>query len=503
MKRLPSIIFAFLISLCLQAQVSRLAENVQYFFSAEGTAGTGDNAPFWFTNNKYGLGTTQNFSGLARTALYRTAETDSLWFWRYGYGIDLASPINGENGYFCIQQAYVDIEWKVLRLSLGQKERVSELKNASLSTGGLVLGQNARPIPQVRAEMPYFWVVPGTRDLFAFKGHIAYGWYTDASWQRKFNAGSNNIYTKGSMFHSKALFLRVGNRKKFPLEVTGGLEMACQFGGTAWNIQPYGNAQLLQDVKLGGSLWSAFLPSGGDVNDENYTNAAGNHIGSWHLRLDWHAKKWSLGIYMEHLFEDHSQMFTQYGWNDMLLGLELNLPKNPYVTTLLYEYNTTMDQSGPIYHDTTQENPTQISARDDYYNNHIYGAWQMGGFVMGNPLIISPIYNSYFQNEGLIGTLHNRTQSHHIGIKGQPSSEWAWRALYTHQRSLGVYKKPTINPATANYLLLETSYSPKWCQGLTFTAAYGHNDGTLLGSSNAAMLGVRFSGWLQRTQWDY
>jgi hypothetical protein len=89
MKRLPSIIFAFFISLCLQAQVSRLAENVQYFFSAEGTAGTGDNAPFWFTNNKYGLGTTQNFSGLARTALYRTAETDSLWFWRYGYGIDL------------------------------------------------------------------------------------------------------------------------------------------------------------------------------------------------------------------------------------------------------------------------------------------------------------------------------------------------------------------------------------------------------------------------------
>jgi hypothetical protein len=66
-----------------------------------------------------------------------------------------------------------------------------------------------------------------------------------------------------------------------------------------------------------------------------------------------------------------------------------------------------------------------------------------------------------------------------------------------------VYKKPTINPATANYLLLEASYSPKWCQGLTFTAAYGHNDGTLLGSSNAAMLGVRFSGWLQRTQWDY
>ena len=494
---LLSVVFA-----CAKAQISRLGENVQYSFTAQGTAGGGDNAPFWFTNNRYGLGTTENFSGLARVALWRTVETDSIWFWRMGYGVDLASPINGENGYFCIQQAYADIEWKMLRLSLGQKERPSELKNPYLSTGGLTLGMNARPLPQVRFELPDFWAIPGTRGIFSFKGHVAYGWYTDGAWQRKFNAGTSNIYTSGSMFHSKALLIRLGNRELFPLEVAGGLEMACQFGGTGWNILPYVGTTLLQDVDLGGNFLTAFVPGGGDVNDENFTNAAGNHIGSWHLRMDWKEEKWNIGIYMEHLFEDHSQMFMQYGfWKDMLLGVEANLPKNPFLSTIVYEYNHTMDQSGTIYHDATAEIPVQVSARDDYYNNHIYGAWQMGGFVMGNPLILSPVYNPYFNKRGSLTIQHNRLAVHHIGLAGNPSDEWAWRTLYTHQVSYGSYNMPLLNPQSSNYLLLEATYSPRWCRGLSFSSSYGHNIGDLIGNSYGAMLSVRFDGWLNRTQW--
>ena len=483
------------------AQISRLGENVQYSFSVQGTAGDGDNAPFWFTNNRYGLGTTENFSGLVRVAMWRTVETDSLWFWRMGYGVDLASPINSENGYFCIQQAYADIEWKMLRLSLGQKERPSELKNPYLSTGGMTLGVNARPIPQIRLEMPNFWAIPGTRGIFSFKAHMAYGWYADAKWQKKFNAGTDNIYTKGSMFHSKALFIRLGNRELFPLEVTGGLEMACQFGGTGFNVQQYAGGLLSEEIKLGGNVWNAFFPSGGDVNDENYTNAAGNQLGSWHLRFDWKKKEWNIGIYMEHFFEDHSQMFFQYGWKDMLLGVELNLSKNPLLTTAIYEYNTTMHQSGPIYHDKTEENPIQISGLDDYYRNHIYGAWQMGGFALGNPMLLSPIYNKYFSSPGSLYPCHNRIQVHHVGLAGNPSQEWAWKVMYTHQYSLGTYNQPSIDPCSANYLLLEATYTPIWAPGLSLSASYGHNDGNLLGTSNGAMLTIKFSGWMNRTLW--
>ena len=120
----------------------------------------------------------------------RDVETDSLRNWRIGYGADLVAGY-GNQSKFSVQQAFADLQWKMLRLSLGQKERPSELKNAEISTGGMTLGMNARPIPQIRLELPEFWTVPGTKGWFAIKAHIAYGWYTDNKWQRSF-AGTRN-----------------------------------------------------------------------------------------------------------------------------------------------------------------------------------------------------------------------------------------------------------------------------------------------------------------------
>ncbi len=484
------------------AQVSHIFEDVQYGGSVSGTAGAGDNAPFWFTSNKYGLGAIDNFTVLGRAYLKRDAEADSLRFWRIGYGIDLAGGY-GLQSYFNIQQAYLDVQWKMLRLSIGQKERASELKNAELSTGGLTLGMNARPIPQVRIEMPDFWAIPGTRGIFSFKAHLAYGRYMDNKWQRDFTAGTENLYTQNSWFHSKALFIRLGNHELFPLEFTGGIEMACQFGGKGFNVMDYEGGAPKSDVKLGGTVWTALIPGlGGDINDGAFTNAAGNHIGSWHARLDWKARNWSLGLYMEHMFEDQSQMFMQYGfWKDMLLGVEVNLPKNPFLSTIVYEHNGTMHQSGPIYHDATPENTQQISAADSYYNNHVYGSWQHGGYIMGNPTLLSPLYNTYLLGNNTLHQYFNRVNVHHIGFKGNPCSQIAWRILYTHEKTLGSYERPVMNPLYGDFLLMEAKYSPKKVKGLSITASYGHNGGELLGSSNAGMLTVAWDGWIRKTRY--
>ena len=125
----------------------------------------------------------------------------------------------------------------------------------------------------------------------------------------------------------------------------------------------------------------------------------------------------------------------------------------------------------------------------------------MAGFVIGNPLILSPIYNNYLGSAGNLSPQHNRIKVHHIGMMGAPANGWSWRVMYTHQYSLGTYVQPLKEPGYANYLLLEATYKPKWGGGLSFSAAYGHNDGTLLGKSNAAMLTIGFGGWLNRTQW--
>lgn len=495
-----AILCQFLMPLAASPQISRLTEDVQYGASLRGTFGDGDRAPFWFSNNRYGLGALKDNTFLARTYIKRNVEADSLRVWRVGYGAELAAGY-GNQCKFSVHQAFVDAEWKMLRLSVGQKERASELKNDELSTGGMTLGINARPIPQIRLELPAFWDVPGTKGWFAIKAHIAYGKYMDNKWQRDMNAGTTNLFTQDSYFHSKALLMRIGNEKKFPLTLKWGLEMACQFGGTGYNVSGYQKEKLEQGIKLGGNILKAFVPGGGDVNDyDAFSNAVGNHVGSWHARLDWTAKDWSIGGYMDHLFEDHSQLGMQYGfWKDMLLGLEVRFPKNRYVSNLVYEHLGTKNQSGPIYHDATQENPQQISAKDVYYNHHVYGSWQHAGFVIGNPLILSPMYNGFLGRKGILNYF-NRVNAHHVGVKGNPCAWLSWRALYTYEKNWGSYDMPVMDPLVGHFLLLEAVYVPKQLKGLSIAAAYGHNNGSLLGKSNGAMLTVSWDGWIRKTQ---
>lgn len=493
-------------SLCLllipfsaKSQIKRLGEDVRYGASLRGTFGSGDNAPFWFSNNRYGLGAIGDNTVMARAYIKRDVETDSLRNWRIGYGADLVAGY-GNQSKFSVQQAFADLQWKMLRLSLGQKERPSELKNAELSTGGMTLGMNARPIPQIRLELPEFWTVPGTKGWFAIKAHIAYGWYTDNKWQRSF-AGTRNLYTQNSLFHSKALLMKIGNEEKFPLTLKWGLEMACQFGGKGYNEVGYQKERIEQGVKLGGNILNAFVPSGGDINDDIFSNATGNHVGSWHVRLDWAGKGWSVGGYMDHLFEDHSQLGMQYGfWKDMLLGLEVNLPKNRYVSDVVYEHIGTMNQSGPIFHDATQENPQQISANDAYYNHHVYGSWQHAGFVMGNPFILSPMYNAFLGMRGNLYNCYNRVNAHHVGLKGNPAAWLSWRAMYSYEKNLGSYDRPVMDPLKGHFLLLEAIYKPTWLDGLSIALAYGHNNGKLLGKANGAMLTVAWDGWIRKTE---
>lgn len=508
MKRIVILLLTIL-PLTAAAQISRLGQDIYYEGTMTGSFSDGDYAPFWFTNNRYGLSSHKNNYGYLRGGIHRDVKTDSLRNWRIGYGADLAVAVGMGSKHFIVQQLYADFQWKALRLSLGQKERPLELKNQALSSGGMTSGINARPLPQIRIELPDFLVIPGTKKWLAVKAHLAYGWYTDNAWQREFNDNNPYLYTTGSLYHSKALFLRIGNKEKFPLTVTGGLEMSCQFGGTGHNIPQrkgfpgpqYYDESLLHGFK---SFWHALIPGGSDSNDgDPYRNSEGNQVGSWHLRADYHGKGWSAGAYLEHFFEDQSQMFWQYGWKDMLWGVEVNLPKNPFLSSIVYEHIGTMDQSGAVYHDKTDNMPEQISGCDQYYNNHIYGAWQHSGFVMGNPLLSSPMYNDKLANgrfDHHLMVYHNRINAHHIGLSGQPTEEWGWRLLYTHEKSLGSYNAPTPNPEKANYLMAEVTYKPRQVKGLGITASYGHNDGEILGKSNGGMISVSYSGLFNITK---
>lgn len=466
-------------------------------YKVEMQATGGNNAtPLWLNANKYGLSSIHPQNGYMRAGVFRSLKSDSLRNWRVGYGLDLAAAYDFTSS-VVLQQFYVDLQYKKVRLSIGSKERAAALKNPELSSGSQTFGINARPVPTVQFELPDYISITGKSNWLAVKGYFGYGMITDGKWQKDY-IGMEQRYTQKSLFHNKAGFLRIGNEEKFPLVFEGGVEMGCQFGGTIYN---FGHGEL-ETIKMGHSLKDfvkAIYSGGSDATDGAYANAAGNTVGSWLFSLSYKAQDWKIRAYYDHFFEDHSMLFFQYGWLDGLIGGEITLPKNRFVSAIVYEYMSTKYQSGALYHDHTEAIPDQISARDNYYNHGIYWGWQHWGQAIGNPLYTSPLY----QNDGTLEFKNNRMQAHHIGINGQPLPELHYRVLYSYTSNWGTYGTPYDEVKYGNSFLMEVGYAPHHIgkintKGWSATAAFGLDRGKQIGNNTGFQFTLRKTGILTK-----
>ena len=468
---------------------------LEYRVEMGATAGGGTYAPLWFTANRYGLASTEPNSGYLRAGI--AYEKELRRNWKIAAGMDLAGAINQEKN-FNVQQLYADLSWKVLTLSVGIKERPGFPleKNTALSSGMMVEGPNAHPVPQIRVEMPEYWNVPGTKGWFAFKGHLAYGSFAEYEWQRDY-VKPGQYFTEGVLYHSKSLMLRLGNKEKFPLEFEVGILMAAQFGGNRYQKMEDGTVRL--DVDMPDNLkayWKAFFPQTGgtDTPEGEQVNVEGNHLGSWNFALNYYVGDWKFRAYLEHYFEDQSQMFWEYGrWKDGQIGLEINFPKNKWITSIIWEALNTKNQSGPILYDGShgwEKYNYQISAQDNYYNHNIYDGWQYMGMGMGNPLLPGPLYNE----DHSISFRSNRVRAQHLGISGNPSNEWNYRILITFTRHWGTYKNPLEKQLKQFSSLYELTYSPNWKKEWNISLALGLDRGNYLGNSTGGILTVRKTG---------
>ena len=160
------------------------AHDIQYNVEMSGVASDGDYAPFWHVSNRQGVGSIDTRSGYIRAALSGTSKMGKAW--SADYGVDFIVAHN-HTSTIILQQAYADISWKMFTLSLGQKERWDNLVNHRLSTGSLVESGNARPIPQIRLEVPEYWDIFGTNGWLTLRGHLAYGWFTDGQMVPEFS----------------------------------------------------------------------------------------------------------------------------------------------------------------------------------------------------------------------------------------------------------------------------------------------------------------------------
>ncbi len=529
LRALISLSFASLLSLspvfgrgdgAVKAREHSLFTDLNYSVSLQGSASFGDYTPMWLNANKWGLSSLEKCNGYLRASLERPLSLDEERKWGIGYGLDLAVAYHYTSR-LVVQQAFVEGRWHKAVLTVGSKQYPMELKNQRLSSGSQTLGINARPVPQVRLALPEYWTLPFTNGWVSIKGHVAYGKTTDDNWQKDF-ASQQTKYTKNTLYHSKAGYLKIGNEYRFlPVSLELGLEMACQFGGTSWKYGPDGVS--LVEVKNENGLkafWNAFVPGGGEVVESQYRNASGNQLGSWMMRLNFDYDTWYLGLYADKFFEDQSSMFfldydgygsgaewdvkkdrryIVYDFKDMMLGAELRLKNARWLNDIVFEYIYSKYQCGPVYHDHSPNVSDHVSGRDNFYNHYIFTGWQHWGQVMGNPLYMSPLYNE----DGRIEVKNNRMYGFHLGLGGNPTYNLNYRVLATWQKSFGTYEMPYSSPRENISLLAEAAYafdeeSPLSGWGVSFAA--GADFGKMRGDNYGVQLTVSKSGLFNPTK---
>lgn len=489
--RVLSLVMAICASIPTHAQ--RLAPS-ELTIEASTTASSGDAAPLWLVSNRHGLSSLKEWSGYQRATLLRSAQLDSTRKWRVGYGLDLAVGEAHERT-MIVQQAYAEVAWKILKLRLGSKQEPLVTKNDHLSSGDLSLGINARPIPQLRLDVDWF-SIPFTHDWWQWRFYGSFGTTTDGAWQKDFVNTAKDRYTSDVLYHEKALYWKVGNLKKFPFTYQLALRMGSTFGGTSYNIG--GKNQVYDHPVNLRAFWSVLTCSGNDETDGNNPNTAGNHVGSYVMQLKYHGQRWQARAYWERMFEDQSMLTVQYGIRDMLIGGEVNLPANRWLSTVVLEYITSTDQSGAVYHDYAPTIPDKMNGRDNYYNHHLYSGWQHYGQNIGNPLLTSPVYNfTYVENnyggraKGPLYCFNNRLKALHVGLSGDPTPEWHWRAMASMTKNFGTYFEPLVDATRQAYLFAEASYRPRWASGWQGILGVAIDHGHLIGNSTGLQFTLR------------
>lgn len=417
----------------------------------------GDYAPFWITNNQHGIGSIQTNNQYLRVGAFGNKSikaSDEKFNMSGGVDVLIANNLSSD---FYIQQLYSELAYKATVLSVGIKERYSLFKNRELSSGGLALSNNARPIPQVEFAIPRFVSIPGTDHKWQIMGGLSYGWFLDNDFKR--NNAANGYYATDVLYHRKYGFLKFRPNEKWSF--IGGLEMDTQWGGHFYKKGEYWgkSSAKLKDI------FKVLIPmsGGSDSNITDKVNITGNVYGSIHMIANYRNSNIEVKAYHEHFFEDHSGLLFK-NIPDGLYGVELHFKKQSWISDLLIEYLHTKDQSGPFLWDKTEEIPVQVSGGDNYYNQVDYISLTNYGYVIGNPLFVSPIYN-----DGSSLTVYNtRLSSFHFGIAGNISSNVRYKTLLTYSRSWGTPLIPSVNIRDQFSSLLEVIYKNTnilggWC----------------------------------------
>ena len=152
-----------------------------------------------------------------------------------------------------------------------------------------------------------------------------------------------------------------------------------------------------------------------------------------------------------------------------------------------------------MYHDHDEVISDHIGGQDNFYNHSLYTGWQHWGQVIGNPLFLSPIYNS----DQTIEVKNNRSNAFHFGFCGDPVPGLHYRVLGTYLKGWGTYNIPYTEPRKNFSLLSEITYTfanTSKLKGWSMRGALGMDFGKLLGDNYGVQLTIAKTGIIKRNK---
>lgn len=389
---------------------------------------------------------------------------------------------------FWLQQLYFGAKYRAVDFSIGMKDYSARLLNNRLSSGDLTRSPNARPLPEIEIGITEFQKIPLTKGWIEAEGLLSYGKFTDNNWWRRhFNYYTYHIAQNQWLVYRR-LYLRSDASKSF--SATIGLQAATQFGG---RTEHYWNGHITK-IQQRPTQFKDFVKVLMPISRGDEDFKIGNTLGSIDIMARYRFRSGNeLKIYLQNPWEDGSGLGKLNGF-DGLWGLEFNLAHKGLISGGVVEYLDMTNQSGPLHWAPDYIPGTDIKAEatgaDNYYNNYYYNSYANYGMLMGNPLVVSPIYNT----DGFPAILYNRMRAIHIGIDGQPTAQLSYRLLASYRKSWGNGYIPLLSPAHTFSAMAEANYKPTFLTGLSISIQIGLDRGSLPCNALGGLIGISYSG---------
>lgn len=377
---------------------STYSESLKIEMETYGIGSKNGNKPsHWLYSGKSGVFNSENEK--VGTVLKLNGEIKKI-----NFGTKLKISNSENENTLLIKEMYIEKDWKNWILYGGKKSYKKSNSEFELSTGKLLVSENAESPSRLYFGTNGYIPVPKTKEKLLFSASISH------------SKLEKERICKEPYLHEKEFYLKLKTGEKSSFY--GGISHAARWGGE-------------KDGKKINSSFDDFLSVltltniGKNGIETEVTNKIGDHKGMHEFGYNFEKNNKDVAFYYQHFFEDSDgKRFQNY--KDMLLGMNVKNKKREFINEMNIEYIYTKNQGGEMTHD-------KGGGQDYYYDNYLYGPWTYKDMIIGN---------SFFLTEGSKENLkisHSRIKGCHFGIKGKLLENLNYKTLVTYSKNYGTY----------------------------------------------------------------